>query len=82
MEPKYYFAKSKLQVVRNIKDLGPSYTADLYEVYHAFQWSIEKEDYLCTATAVYKGCGVWLDEYTDENVSSEFNWADYLVKRK
>ncbi len=82
MEPKYYFAKSKLAIVSDIERLGPAYCAEVGCVYHAFQWSVAREDYFLKATATYKGNGVWVNDETGENLSLSFEWADYLVKRK
>lgn len=80
--PKYYFAKSKLQIVKDLKDLGPAYDVEIGKVYHAFQWSAAKEDYLCVATGVYLGNGGWIDSVTTANITPDFKWADYLVERK
>lgn len=81
-EPKYYFARSKLVIVTDINKLGPAYCAEIGAVYHAFQWSEAREDYFLKSTATYKGQGVWTDETTGEDLSLDFKWAHYLVKKK
>ncbi len=81
-EPKYYFAPSKLAIVNDVTKLGPASCPEIGGVYHAFIWSVAREDYFIRATATYKGNGIWVDQDTDQDVSLVFKWADYLVKQK